>query len=280
MLNKICFVALLMVVSGSFALGQSAIRKVNFKNFTYMPYCAGEAPEKVTVKNGEYSYEKQVDGYTDRFYFGVQSPVYGDVNNDKQEDAIILSTCNTGGTGQFTEGFVYAMKAGKAVLIGRIPGGDRAYGGLRDVKIANGVVTVEANDVSEVGGACCPEFVVTSNFKWNGKKLVEFGKSTRRELYPAQTVAFARGASQALIKTTVAEIKRFKVGARAGQTMTVKVTSPNINNIYLSLVSGDAMVTEGEHSFTAKLKETGDFVIQVQNSYKLDAAVTLTIEIR
>src|SRR5262245_3099063 len=56
--------------SGKTQLDQQ-IRKVDFKNFTYEPSCAGEDLHKVTVKNGEFSREKKEDGYVDRFYFNV-----------------------------------------------------------------------------------------------------------------------------------------------------------------------------------------------------------------
>src|SRR5690349_19603430 len=52
--------------SGKVNIDQS-IRKVDFKNFTYEPDCAYDESKKITVKNGEYSYEKPADGYTDRF---------------------------------------------------------------------------------------------------------------------------------------------------------------------------------------------------------------------
>lgn len=114
-----------------------AIRKIDFKNFTYEPFCAGDETTKVTVKNGEYSKETKEEDYTDRFYFNVFDVSYGDVDADNKEEAIILTNCNTGGTGQFTEGLVYTLKAGKAALLTRFEGGDRAYGGLRSAKVEN-----------------------------------------------------------------------------------------------------------------------------------------------
>ena len=62
----------LMFLAAFVVVGQaqiSDIRQVDFKNFTYEPFCAGEKPIKVTVKDGEYSEEKKVDDYIDRFYF-------------------------------------------------------------------------------------------------------------------------------------------------------------------------------------------------------------------
>ncbi len=254
-----------------------SIRKVDFKNFTYEPHCAGEEAEKVTVKNGEYSKETQEEDYTDRFYFNVYDVTYGDVDADNKEDAIILTNCNTGGTGQFTEGFVYTMKDGKPALMDRIEGGDRAYGGLRGANVQYGFVNVERNGEGESGASCCPEFVITTKYKWDGRALAQWGAETKRPLYPPQRVNFPKGATKTVLKVKVDEIKRYILGAGAGQTLSVSV---NTNMVTVSLDQGEADITEGTNSFTAVLKEKGDYVIQLQNINDKPTEVTLTIEIR
>ena len=155
----------LFLVLNVMVFGQDDIRRVDFKNFAYEPFCAGEEKQKVTVKDGEFSEEKQMDGYVDRFYFKVFDVAYGDLNGDGKDEAVILTVCNTGGTGNFSEGFVYSIKARKPSMIARIPGGDRAYGGLRAASVVAGMLVVESNDVGEQGGACCPEFVITTKYK-------------------------------------------------------------------------------------------------------------------
>lgn len=157
------------------ASAQGDIRSVDFKNFTYSALCIGEAAEEITVKNGEFAYEKKEDGYIDRFYFKVFGIEYGDLTGDQQDESVVLSVCNTGGTGNFTEGFVFSMRDGKPILIARIPGGDRAYGGLRTAKVVRGLLIVESNDVGELGGACCPEFVVTTRYRVSNGKLMKTG---------------------------------------------------------------------------------------------------------
>jgi hypothetical protein len=253
------------------------IRKIDFKNFTYEPYCAGEDAMKVTVKNGEFSKETKEADFIDHFYFNVEEPAYGDLNGDNSEEAIVLSVCNTGGTGQFSEGFIYTLKSGKPVLLTRIEGGDRAYGGLRSARVESGFVSVERNDAGEEGGACCPQFYVTTKYKWDGGKLAKSGAETKRELYPAQRVNFAKGSSKTTLKVSVEDIKRYTVGARAGQTLIVSV---NTDKVSLSLNKGDADVTEGTNSFTAKLNENGDYEIQLQNIGEKTAEATMTIEIK
>ena len=133
---KLILLSFLLFAASAF--GQTDIHSVDFKNFTYPALCIGEKASRITVKNGEFSEEKQEDGYVDRFYFNVMDVAYGDLNADRRDEAIILAVCNTGGTGNFSEGFIYSMKAGKAALVARIPGGDRAYGGLRSARVESG----------------------------------------------------------------------------------------------------------------------------------------------
>lgn len=261
------------------------IRKVDFKNFTYEPYCAGpDEPVKVSVKNGEFSEEKKVEDYTERFYFEIFSVAYGDLNADGSEDAVVLSVCNTGGTGNFTEGFIYEMKNGKPALLTRIPGGDRAYGGLREARIEKGLLVIESNDVGEMGGACCPEYIVTTKYKVKGNKLEQSGAESRRDIYPAKRVEFAKGTSRATLTVNLNEnddIKRFVVGARAGQTLTVTAApGDKTKTIEVTLMKGDADSNETDNKLTAKLKNSGDYVIQIRGFTEKEMSVSVTIEIR
>src|SRR5580765_1347455 len=134
-MRNIIFLFTALIFLGPNVFAQADIHKVDFKNFTYLPSCTDlddlKGREKITVKNGDFSRSKEADGYTDHFEFTIFAVTYGDVNADGKDEAIVLSVCNTGGTGQYTEGFVYTIKAGMPSLLARIPGGDRADGGLR-----------------------------------------------------------------------------------------------------------------------------------------------------
>ncbi|QYO65934.1 hypothetical protein [Leptolyngbya sp. 7M] len=255
---------------------QSAIRRVDFKNFTYPATCASDESENVTVEDGEYSYEKEEDGYVDRFYFKVYAPEYGDLTGDGVEEAVIIAVCNTGGTGNFTEGYVFGVRNGKPELIARFPGGDRANGGLRSAKVVNRQLVIESNDTGEWGGACCPEYIVTSKYRLSGKNLIRIGIPSRREIYPVERVTFARGTSGKTFTVTIPgdEGKRFVVGARAGQELVVSVSSDDASLMLLD----DASVTHGINNFLARLTKNGDHTIQVQNN--TDKPLTITVNIR
>lgn len=277
-MKLIAFAFLAISTMASLANGQNDIRSVDFKNFTYPAHCVSDTPQKITVKDGEFSEEKQEDGYVDRFYFNVFGIGYGDLNGDRRDEAIVLSICNTGGTGNFSEGFIFAMKAGKPSLVARIPGGDRAYGGLRSARVENGLLVVESNDVGPEGGACCPQVKVTTKYKLAGNKIVQSGQPIRRDIYPKERVTFAKGSSGKTILTTIPaeEGKRYIVGARAGQTLSVSVDTDKAS---LRLLE-EADVKTGINNFLVKLPNTGDYTIEIQNDADAALAVTVIIKVQ
>jgi len=270
---KIFFLILVASISG---FAQANIRAVDFKNFTYLVHCIAETPENVTVKNGEFSMEKQEEGYVDRFYFKVFDISFGDLNGDRRDEAIVLTVCNTGGTGYFSEGFIFSMKGGKPALVARIPGGDRADGGLRTTRVEKGLLVVERNDPGEDGGACCPQIIVTTRYRLAGDRITQVGEETRRDIYPSERVTFERGASGKTFRRTIAadQGRRLVVGARAGQTLTVSIDTDQAS---LRLLE-EAEVKFGINNFLARLPKAGDYTIEIQNNS--DAALTLTVNVR
>ncbi|HLM00494.1 MAG TPA: serine/threonine-protein kinase, partial [Pyrinomonadaceae bacterium] len=90
------------------------IRKVNFKKLKYI--------------NGS----DVIDGKD-----AVLTVKFGDLDGDMVEDAAVTMTYSTGGSGAFSEGYVYSVENGKPVKITQFDGGDRWSGGLIDAKISN-----------------------------------------------------------------------------------------------------------------------------------------------
>ena len=277
-MNNLLFICVLLVALFANAYGQAEIRSVDFKNYSYLAHCLAETPADVTVKDGEFLEEKQMDGYVDRFSFSVFDVAYGDLTGDRKDEAIVLTVCNTGGTGNFSEGFVYSMKAGKPDLIARIPGGDRADGGLRRTRVENGLLVVESNETGPEGGACCPQIIVTTRYKVAGGRIVQSGKETRRDIYPTERVSFAKGTSGKTFRITIpaGEGKRFIFGARAGQTLTVSVDTDKAS---LRLIE-EAEVKYGVNNFLVKLPSTGNYTIEAQNDTDTDLAVVVNIKIQ
>jgi hypothetical protein len=252
---------------------QSDIRKVDFKNFTYDVQIF-ETKEKLKVKDG--SFDRNTED--DKLYFSIEVESYGDLDGDGKEEAVVTSIMNTGGTGNFSSGMIWTMKGGKPVILTEFEGGDRAYGGLVSVKIINKELIVVRNDVGEAGGACCPEFHITSKYKWNGKELVQVGEDVRREIYPLNRVSFKKGKSFSIIPLKIEKYdrKRFVIRARKGQTLFV---SSSAKGISYNLFNGKGDVENTDNGMVVKLKVTGDFVFEVSNDTGKDLEFSVTVEI-
>ena len=177
---RVCaFISLLVLGLVNVVLAQSDgdIHRVNFQDFIYRPSCASEDAEpQIRTRNGKY----EVYNDKEQIGFTVSTPAYGDLTNDGVDEAVILSVCNTGGSGQFSEGFIYTMRGGKPLLLARIPGGDRASGGLHNLTVERGLLVVESYAMKDTSGLCCPDFIDTTRYRWDGRKLVQAGKTIRR----------------------------------------------------------------------------------------------------
>lgn len=260
------------------ANAQNDIRKVDFRNFTYdIQSLDGENKSKVTVEDGNYSRMSE----DDKYYFSVADVVYGDLDGDGKEEAAVGIIENTGGTGQFSSGLIFTMRGGKAVVLTKFEGGDRAYGGIAGANIAGGILTVERNAPGDLGAACCAEFIETTRYKWNGKQLVQVGKTESQELYPAERVSFKKGTSFSIlsVKLDKYDRKRFVIGARKGQTLFVSSGIEPSNSLSYDLRRGDGDVETTENGMIVKLKENGDYLVEISNSTDKVLNFSVTIQI-
>jgi hypothetical protein len=270
---KIAILSFLLIVAlCSVTTAQSDIHKIDFRNFSYSAYCAGDEPVKIHVRKGKFLNRSQ-DEYLD---FEVQSVNYGDLDNDGRDEAVIITVCSTGGTGHFTEGFIYSLKNRSPVLVGRIAGGDRAAGGLASAKVSDGLLIVESNEEGG-GGLCCPEYVVTNKFRLVDRKLVDYGNPTRRALYPASRVSFKTGNSNITFEQRIDERQRFVIRAKKGQTLYVTTNRPN-SPVYIH--TGDAKELENEKRLVATLNADGDFEFDVINNNGRKLNYSITVEIK
>jgi len=133
------------------------LHQVDFRRFTYYPACADFESEeaKVAVQVTDGKFEGKAGTDLEGTYFEVREVLYGDLDGDGHDEALVRTLCNTGGTGQFDEGFVYGSKNGKPVLLGRIPGGDRASGGvrIRSIHVGKSSRTANVSSTSSVNPA-------------------------------------------------------------------------------------------------------------------------------
>jgi hypothetical protein len=156
-----------------------AARAFDWKNRTY---AIGDA--RYAVVNGRSEFVFDADGaMTTRDAVRARGGVidgdgalelgeaaFTDVDHDGREDAVIPIELYTGGSGRFTDVWVFRLVDGAPALLGVVPGGDRADGGLAHTAVdADGTIRVVRNIAGE--GACCPTATRDERWRWNGRAL-------------------------------------------------------------------------------------------------------------
>lgn len=262
-------------VSGQVGDAQRSIRNVDFRNFTYTGGCIGEE-QKFTTTDGVF---ERADP-DDSVYFQVLKVVYGDLTGDGVDEAIVQSNCNTGGTGQFSDGTVFTMRGGKPVVMTTLGIGDRADGGIYGLAISDGVLVVERFG-QDNSGACCPEYVETQRFRFNGKKFVPASKATRRAYNSVSCsegdgplrVKFLRGTSSATLSGSTNTNEKYVLGVRGGQTLDVSFTSKDANaKVKIITASGTRLMTLGAtEKWSGQIPESGDLTIAIESTTGADS---------
>lgn len=258
------------LASGPAQTGARAIRRVDFQNFAYRPACTDS---EIRARAGTYSRDEG----DDKVSFEVWKRVaYGDLTGDGNEEAVVVSNCNTGGTGNFTEGYVFTMRGGSAVSVGELAMGDRADGGIHTVDVRDGLLVVNRYGVGPSGGACCPEFVESTTYRLSGAKLAQVGATRRQDWVDGlneggkgtHRVRFPRGAVSTSVHGMTDGEAKFLLGARAGQTMTVHVYSRDGEAPLVVTGPGGerlASVDDGG-TWSGPLPKTGDYTIAVRGT--------------
>lgn len=158
----------------------SEIRAIDWQNRTYRLDELGP----VAVKNGEGEFHHPADEDAVGGTYTVAHPVFGDINGDGIEDAVVASVLSTGGTGRFSDIRIYTMKEGQVVELATIPGGDRGDGGIRRVTVEASAVIVERNVLAEGDGACCASQARRERWVWRAGEITE--DESARHAIPAR----------------------------------------------------------------------------------------------
>ena len=184
---KLFQIALLLFTTSIANAAPNGIHAVDFRTFNYRPACLrlesspteveqwqlNGSSESIVVTNGIF----KSDTPDDSLDFRIIEINYGNLNSNAV--AIVTTVCNTGGSGDFSEGFIFGMVNGQPKLLAVIQGGDRANGGIHAATITNGLLKVERFGTS--GGACCPEWVEIRDYQWRDGKLVPLGAERREK---------------------------------------------------------------------------------------------------
>ncbi len=171
----------------------SPIGKFDFTNYSYpLPQGWKDADGEVVLENGE----SEVIISEDERKLGAKfiQTTYGDINGDGQDEAIVIIKLETGGSALPQVVYFFEWKDDKPNLITHFRTGDRADGGLRDLKVENGQLIVELYgqdryilgeiETGKITGdeedLCCPTHFTRTHYKLNGNRFSLQGK---RETY-------------------------------------------------------------------------------------------------
>jgi hypothetical protein len=192
------------ITDDRFQTTASPLSKVDFKNWTYPLPRGWQNPDgsDLTLVNGEL---KPVSADTDlgmdpeeaaaaksqrRIGGSYVTTRYFDATGDGQDEALVIIKIETTGSAIPQVVYIYSYKDDKPELIWYFRTGDRADGGLKDLRPEYGQLVVElygqdrfilgetetskiTNDEEQI---CCPTFFTRSVYKWNGKNFLMEGK--------------------------------------------------------------------------------------------------------
>jgi len=183
----------------------SPIGQFDFKNFTYELPRGWQNPDgsteitltngliepiEGTVQEGMDPEEKADQKAKRRIGMRYVTTKYFDVTGDGEDEALVVLKIETGGSAVPQLVYIYSWKDGKPELVWPFRTGDRADGGLKDLRPENGDLVVELygkdrfllgqTETGRIGDdieqLCCPTNFTRTVYKWNGKNFLMQGK--------------------------------------------------------------------------------------------------------
>ena len=166
----------------------SPIGKFDFKNFSYpLPHGWQDVDSKeVVLENGK----RPMSEEEKKIGLSYITTKFLDTNGDGQDEAFVILKVDTGGAAIPQLVYVFTWKNEQPELLWYFRTGDRADGGLKDIRVENGEVNIELYgqdryivgelDTAKVTGdeeqLCCPTYFTRSRYKWNGNVFRLEGK--------------------------------------------------------------------------------------------------------
>ncbi len=182
----------------------SPLGQFDFKNFTYPLPRGWQHPDAtdMTLANGQLvpvpqiidedmsDEEKAERRASRRIGMSYVTTKFLDATGDGAEEAFVILKVETAGAAIPQLVYVYEWKDGQPELLWNFRTGDRADGGLKDLRIEKGELIVELYgqdrfilgevETGKITGdeeqLCCPTFFTRTPYKWNGADFRMTGK--------------------------------------------------------------------------------------------------------
>lgn len=270
---RLSWIFLVLIFLPLIVEAQPNIRKIDFKNFTYFAYCADEDPIPIRVVNGDFLHRGTNSAF-DYLHFWVRSIEFGDLDGDSIDEAVVVTVCHPGGTGKFSEGYIFSPGRLKPKLIGRFPGGDRAAGGIASVFVKDGLLTIERNEEDE-GGLCCPNHTITQTYRFARGELKEIGNGIRKELYSPKRIEIPELGKPIVFAENIDYLQRYIVSGAEGQILTVTTNLADAP-IY-QYKSGDRI--EDGVVLKTRFRPNEDIIFGIYNNAEFPRVFEITVRI-
>lgn len=165
------------------------IGKFDFKNYTYpLPRGWQGANREITLENGKAPLSMEEE--EKKIGASYIKTNFGDVTGDGQDEAFVILKIETGGSALPQIVYVFEWKNEKPELIWHFRTGDRADGGLRDIKADNGELVIELYGqdryifgevetlkiIGDEEQLCCPNYFTRNRYKLTNGRFVLQGK--------------------------------------------------------------------------------------------------------
>ena len=202
---------------------------------------SGVFDQAITFADGKYEGQPFEPGAASRPTAMIWEPmvVFGDVDGSPGNEAVVLLSSNSGGSGEFVYVAVLGVRDGKLVNLGTAQVGDRAK--VRNVWLEQGRIVMDLVEAGPKDAACCPTQMARKTYAMDGGAL----KQSKSEALGTVTIG-----TLATNEWQLAQID--------GQPLAAGVKPPVIH-FEVSSVRGFA----GCNRFTAPVKEVTPGVIDI-----------------
>ena len=233
----------------------------------------------MTVSDGLYEDEP---GF---LWFAVSHIEYGDLDDDGTDEAVVQTSFNTGGSGQFGRLAVWDIVDDRVVERGWIGTGDRADGGLWHFEIRDGQIVAE-NFLTDQG-ACCPNMLTQQRLALVSDGLVHVEHVRPLRWMPLNSyddadteLKFLPDTSAAVLQlSAIDETSEVLFEANAGQWVTTTRRHGAEAGVVIFDEAGNVVGQSANTNLEVELTTSGFFRIVFTNDVTADRATAVDLSI-
>lgn len=153
-----------------------SIRGVDFQNFDYASNCFAEngSAEVIHISKGQANSQDED--------FWADKPAYGDLRGDGQEEAVVVLSCHPSGMSPnvvSSEVFVFEMSETGPKVLAKLPSSYWKDERVAGTKVSDHLLAVNFLEIGDNGSRACPEWIVSTSFRWNGSQFLRTGTNRK-----------------------------------------------------------------------------------------------------